>query len=67
MTTYIPEPQLVQDEDILHPWIDPHHLKKIKGEWWKGRQKVITGDINIRRNIIKDHHDLPAYGHLGRS
>jgi hypothetical protein len=67
MTTYASEPQVTQDEDILRPWIDPHHLKKIDGEWWKGQRKVITGNTEIWRNIIKNHHDLPAYGHPGIS
>jgi hypothetical protein len=67
MTTYVPEPQLAQDKDILCAWIDPHHLKKINGEWWRGQQKVITGSTDTRRNIIKNHHDLPAYGHPGIS
>jgi hypothetical protein len=28
---------------------------------------VITGDAEARRNIIKNHHDLPTYGHPGIS
>jgi hypothetical protein len=67
VTTYIPETQLVQDEDILRPWVDPHHLKKINGEWWKEQRKVITGNTETRRNIIKNYHNLPAYGHPGIS
>jgi hypothetical protein len=66
MTTYEP-PHSAQREDTLRPWIDPHHLKKINGEWWKGQRKVITGDTETQRNIIKHHHDLPAYGHPGIS
>jgi hypothetical protein len=66
-TTYQAEAPAVQNEDILHPWIDPHRLKKINGEWWKGQQKVITGGTEDRCNIINNHHDLPAYGHLGIS
>jgi hypothetical protein len=34
---------------------------------WKGQRKVITGDTETRCNIIKNHHDLPAYGHPGIS
>jgi hypothetical protein len=64
-TTYLPEPPLTQNEDTLRPWVDPHHLKKLNGEWWKGQQKVITGGIEDRRKIIRNHHDLPAYGHPG--
>jgi hypothetical protein len=47
MTTYEP-PRSAQNEDILRPWIDPHHLKKINGEWWKEQRKVITGNIEAR-------------------
>jgi hypothetical protein len=36
ITTYLPEPSLVQNENILHPWINPHNLKEINREWWKG-------------------------------
>jgi hypothetical protein len=46
-TTYLPESPSTQNEDILRPWVDPHHLRKLNGEWWKGQQKVITGGIEI--------------------
>jgi hypothetical protein len=64
---YLAEPPLVQSEDILHPWVDPHHLKKHNREWWKGQQKVITAGVEEWCNIIKSHHDLPTYGHPGIS
>jgi hypothetical protein len=66
-TTYLAKAPLARNEDILRPWVDPHHLKKINGEWWKGQQKVITGEEEDQRNIIKNHHDLPGYGHPGIS
>jgi hypothetical protein len=66
-TTTFEPPHSVQDEDTLQPWVDPHQLKKINGEWWKGQRKVITGNAEVRRNIIKNHHDLPTYGHPGIS
>jgi hypothetical protein len=65
-TTFEP-PRAAQNEDILRPWVDPHQLKEINGEWWKGQRRVITGDTEMRRTIIKNHHDLPAYGHPGIS
>ena len=65
--SYIPEEPAQQDKNILRPWIDPHNLKKINGEWWKGRRKVITMRLEQRRNIIRAYHDLPAYGHPGIS
>ena len=40
--SYISKELAQQDESILCPWIDPHNLKKINGEWWKGGCKVIT-------------------------
>jgi hypothetical protein len=65
--TYTPTNVPNQDESILTPWIDSHNLKKIDNTWWKGQQRVITGDLSERRSIIHDHHDLPAYGHPGIS
>ena len=65
--SYIPDEPVQQDENVLRPWIDPHNLKKINGEWWKERRKVITMGPEQRRNIIRAYHDLPAYGHPGIS
>jgi hypothetical protein len=56
-----------QDEEILRPWIDPHNLKKLNGEWWKEHRRVVTGDQELRRKIIYNHHDLVAFGHPGIS
>jgi hypothetical protein len=56
-----------QDEDELHPWIDLHNLKKLNGEWWTDHRRVVTGDQELRRKIIHNHHDLVAYGHPGIS
>ena len=63
--TYEPEEPPQQDEAILRPWIDTHDLKKVKGEWWKGRQKVVTQGMEDKRKIVQAYHDLPAYGHPG--
>ena len=65
--TYIPEDPPQQNEDILRPWVNAHNLKKVNGEWWKERRKVITAKAEQKRNIIKAYHDLPAYGHPGIS
>jgi hypothetical protein len=56
-----------QDEEILRPWIDPHNLKKLNGEWWKEHRRVVTGNQELRRKIIHNHHDLVAFGHPGIS
>ena len=64
-TTYEPEDPPLQNKYILKPWINTHDLKKIKGEWWKGRGKVITQGTEDKRKIIQAYHDLLAYGHPG--
>ena len=65
--TYIPEVPPQQDEGVLRPWVNPHNLKKINGEWWKGSRKVITSNNQAKKGIIQTYHDLPAYGHPGIS
>jgi hypothetical protein len=52
---------------ILCPWIDPHNLKKLNGEWWKEHRRVVTGNQELRCKIIYNHHDLVAFGHPGIS
>ena len=32
-----------QDEDVLHPWVDPHQLKRINRLWMKQGKQVVTG------------------------
>jgi hypothetical protein len=60
---------LIYDQNLntLRPWVNPHNLKKVNGRWWKGTGQVITSGTEIKRQIIHDHHDLPAYGHPGIS
>src|ERR1700744_178337 len=79
MDKYIPTPRHIaavmndiphlkydaQDEDILHPWINPMRLKKIEGVWYKDRRRVITGSLTAKQKIICNHHDPPVYGHPG--
>jgi Integrase zinc binding domain len=57
----------LQDETILAKWVDPHKLKNVNGVWWKEGRMVITQEAPRRRQIIRNHHDLPAYGHPGIS
>jgi hypothetical protein len=66
-TTLIPQFISSQDKDILCPWINPHNLKKLNGEWWKDHQRVVTGNQELWCKIIYNHHDLIAYGHPGIS
>ena len=54
-----------QDEAILKPWADPHHLKKINDTWYKDGRQVVTNDLEHRQSLIQSHHDLPVYGHPG--
>ena len=63
--SYIPEEPCQQDEGIIRQWAGTHDLKKIKGEWWKGTCKGVTGKEQDKRKIIQAYHDLPAYGHPG--
>jgi hypothetical protein len=56
-----------QDEEVLCPWVDPHNLQEVNGVWWKDGRRVVTSDLAYRRQVVHDHHDLPAYGHPGIS
>ena len=57
------QPIYQQDEDILHPWVDTHRLKKIEGLWYKDGRQVVTGGQHDKCMIICAHHDTPVYGH----
>ena len=65
-TTITPE-EAPQDEEQIKAWVDPHKLKKINDIWYHQGQQVVTGDIEERRTIIKNKHDLPVHGHPGIS
>jgi hypothetical protein len=56
-----------QDEETLCPWVDSYNLQEIDGVWWKEGRRVVTGDLAYQRQVVHDHHDLPAYGHPGIS
>jgi hypothetical protein len=56
-----------QDEEELRPWVDSHGLRKVEEVWWKDGRRVVTGNAERRRQLVHDHHDLPAYGHPGIS
>jgi hypothetical protein len=66
-TRFVPRFTSSQDEETLRPWIDPHNLKKLNGEWWKEHRRVVTGNQELRHKIIYNHHDLVAFGHPGIS
>ena len=59
--------RILQDEDVIRRWVDPHRLKNIGGRWTKDNRQVITGPLEERRTIIRSLHDSPAYGHPGIS
>ena len=54
-----------QDEAILKPWVDPHHLEKINDTWYKDGRQVVTNDLEHRQSLIQSHHDPPVYEHPG--
>ena len=59
------QPLKSQDINILCPWINAHNLKENNGEWYKEGCKVGTEQVEVRWNIIRNYHDLSAFGHLG--
>jgi hypothetical protein len=54
-----------QDEQQINHWVDPHQLKKIKGQWRKGDRVVVTAGVEGKRRIIAALHNPPMYGHPG--
>ena len=64
---FIKAARTTQDYKVLRPWVDAHNLKEYKGNWWKDNREVVTRDTHVQWQIIKEHHDLPAYGHPGIS
>ncbi len=39
------DPIYAQDEELLKPWINAHHLKKIEGVWYKDGRRVVMGKM----------------------
>ncbi len=39
------DPVYAQDEELLKPWINTHHLKKVEGVWYKEGRRVVTGGM----------------------
>ncbi len=37
------DPIYAQDEELLKPWINAHHLKKVEGVWYKEGRRMVTG------------------------
>ena len=62
----VPE-ELSQDNDIIKPWVDPHNLKRISGVWYKDSRRVVSCTDEGKRELIKQRHDPPVYGHPGIS
>ena len=59
------DPIYAQDEELLKPWINAHHLKKVEGVWYKEGRRVVTGGMEHKRTFIQAHHNAPVYGHPG--
>ncbi len=58
-------PVYAQDKELLQPWINAHHLKKVEGVWYKEGRHVVTGGAEHKWTFIRTHHDAPVYGHPG--
>ena len=41
-----------QEEMILKPWVDPHHLKKIQDTWYKDGRRVVTNNLEQLRDFV---------------
>src|SRR6266702_409980 len=61
----VTDPVYAQDEELLKPWINADHLKKIEGVWYKEGCRVVTGRMEHKRTFIRIHHNAPVYGHPG--
>ncbi len=61
----VTDPVYAQDEELLKPWINTHHLKKVEGVWYKEGRRVVTGGMEHKRTFIQTHHNAPVYGHPG--
>jgi len=59
------DPIYAQNDELIKPWIDAHHLKKVEGMWYKDGRRVVTGGMGHKRTFIQAHHDAPVYGHPG--
>ena len=44
----IEHPVYEQDEDVLHPLIKPHGLKKLQDTWYKDGRRVVTGGLHYK-------------------
>src|ERR1700744_1278783 len=58
-------PYYIQDEGKIQQWTKPHQLQKVEGTWYKNGKRVVTGGLTIKRQLIRNHHDLSVYGHPG--
>jgi len=39
------DPIYAQDKELLKPWVDAHHLKKVEGVWYKDGHCVVMGKM----------------------
>jgi len=59
------DPIYAQDEKLIKPWINAHHLKRVEKVWYKDGRRVVMGGVEHKRAFIQAHHDAPVYGHPG--
>ena len=48
-------------------WAEAHNLTNREGRWWKNERLVVAGGNDLKRGVIRFHHDLPSAGHPGIS
>src|ERR1700744_1815337 len=58
-------PYYVQEEEKIQQWVKPHRLQKVEGTWYQNGKRVVTGGLAVKRQLIRNHHDPPVYGHPG--
>ncbi len=45
-------PVYAQDEELIKPWINTHHLKKVEGVWYKEGRRMVTSRMEHKRTFI---------------
>src|SRR6266702_2243005 len=59
------DPIYTQNKELIKPWIDTHHLKKVEGTWYKDGRCVVTRGMEHKKTFIQVHHDALVYRHPG--
>src|SRR6266581_4342664 len=43
------DPIYAQDEKLIKPWINAHHLKRVEKVWYKDGRRVVMGGVEHKR------------------